>query len=370
MRPGEPEVGGEHVEPPLVERLAEGPGVRDHLAGVVAPEGEVLGEGDAEGRHRVKVVVARHAGERPRPQAFLDVGVRGLGEEDPVLGARERLVGRGGEDLAPLVERVLELPAGDQAEDVGGVVPPAGPDLLEGRGELADRHRKEEEREPEQAELRPGLLEDRPGLRDVDRHPLLVPGVVDGVHPPHPERAEGGARDVGPIGEPRRSDRLAGFGEGFQDGEVGDRPGDRADVGEGATEEAAREVEADPLDPIDLLVPLVVALAGEPLGVPGVEIADHELLRIRGEEVLGGDQGDRTLEANGVPPDRLPDLLDRPGERPFLGTGRGRDRGGHTPPPPRCEWNFAPWLARAANTRRPFRPHRLIDRRRSRAGRL
>ena len=134
VRPGEPEVGGEHVEPPLVERLAECAGVRDHLAGVVAPEGEVLGEGDAEGRHRVKVVVAGHAGERPGPQAFLDVGVRRLGEQDAVLRARERLVGRGGEDLAPLVERVLELPAGDEAEDVGGIVPSTGPDLLEGRG--------------------------------------------------------------------------------------------------------------------------------------------------------------------------------------------------------------------------------------------
>ena len=66
---------------------------------------------------------------------------------------------------------------------------------------------------------------------------------------------------MGPVGEPGGSDRIAGFGERLQDGEVRDRPGDRADVGEGATEEAAREVEADPLDPVDLLVPLVVALA-------------------------------------------------------------------------------------------------------------
>jgi len=135
----EAELLPQHVETAGVQRGSEGLRVGDHLARVGAAEGEMFRETDGERRHRVQMVVARHAREGRRCEALRDLRVVGVGEQDPVLRAGERLVRRGGEDLTALVERVLELSAGDQPEDVGRVVPSDGPDLLERRLKLFDR---------------------------------------------------------------------------------------------------------------------------------------------------------------------------------------------------------------------------------------
>ncbi len=221
---GEPEVGGEHVEPPVVEGLGEGAGVRDGLPRVVAAELEVLGEADREGGHRVQVVVARDAGEGPALEFFLELGVLRVRQQDPVLRAGEGLVGGGRQDRAPLLEWVLELAARDQAQHVRSVVPSARADLLERRPEFLDRHREEEQGEPEQAGLRSDGAKDLPGSGDVDCHRLRVPGVVDRLDPPEPERTERGARDVRAVREAARPDEVARLGEGLQHREVGDGP--------------------------------------------------------------------------------------------------------------------------------------------------
>ena len=131
--------------------------------------------------------------------------------------------------------------------------------------------------------------------------------------------APSASREV-PTGSP-------GLGERLEDGQVRDGPRDRPDVGERAPEEPPGEVEADVLDLVDLLVPLVVALAGQALRVPGMEVADHQLLRVGRQEVLGGDQGDRALEAQAVALHRVPDPLDRVRHLSLVRGGDGPARG-------------------------------------------
>ena len=346
---GESEGLRQHVEAPGVERRAQRPGVLDRPPGVLPSEGEVLGQADGEGGHGVQVMVGGDAREGGPLQPLHDLRVVGLSEEDPVLRTGEGLVRRGRDHHAALPERVLELAAGDEAQHVGRIVPALRADLLQRRPELGDGEREEEEGEPEEAELRPDGLEDLPGPGNVEGHPVRVPGIVDRFHRPEAEGAEGGARDVRPVRQPGGADEIAGLGEGLQDGEVRHRPGDGTDVGEGAAEEALREVEADPLHLVDLLVPLVVPLSGEPLGVPGMEVTDEELLRIRGEQVLRGDERQRVLEPLRVGADRRADPLDGTGH---LGADvRCRSVLRRTPPPLHFQWN--PRGGRAARAADP-----------------
>lgn len=101
---------------------------------------------------------------------------------------------------------------------------------------------------------------------------------------------------MGTLGEGAGGDRVAGVGEREEDGHVGDGPGDGPDVGEVGVEHLLSELDGFELHLVDVDVPLVVALAGEPLGVPVGEVGDEHLLGEGAHEVLGRNHGDALLE--------------------------------------------------------------------------
>ena len=131
-----------------------------------------------------------------------------------------------------LPEGVLELAAGDEAEDVGRVIPYGAARLLQGVLDLLDRGGEQEDRQAELGHL--GLLLDQelPGSVDVEVPVLVVPGVVDRVEAAKADRAERGGGDVRARSQLGSGDLVARLGQGEQHRDVGDRPGGRPDVDE------------------------------------------------------------------------------------------------------------------------------------------
>src|SRR5438093_282943 len=115
-----PAVGELHGEVPLLELPPEGLRVPHDLLRVVLPERLRLQEGLGGRRDPVPVRVVRDA---PRERlADPREEILAVRHQEPSLRAEEGLVGAPEEDVRALPQRVLELPARDEPEDVAAVV--------------------------------------------------------------------------------------------------------------------------------------------------------------------------------------------------------------------------------------------------------
>src|SRR3989442_15489499 len=87
-------------------------------------------------------------------EPFDELLVFRVGQQDAVLRPWEGLVGRPGEDIGALVQRVLELSSRDQAQDVGPVVPDVAPSLFECVPQLLEGSWEQEDALSECGDLR------------------------------------------------------------------------------------------------------------------------------------------------------------------------------------------------------------------------
>src|SRR3989304_5113755 len=128
VAPRVPEGRELHGEAPTVELASEDFAVRDDLSRIRAAERAHLLQ---DLRGRCDPVPVRVVLELPRevPHRSLESS-RAVREEDPALGPGERLVRARAEDVDALDQRLLELPARDEAEDVRRIVAQERADIV------------------------------------------------------------------------------------------------------------------------------------------------------------------------------------------------------------------------------------------------
>ena len=213
-----------------------------------------------------------------------------------MLGSRERLVGRAGEHVGALVERVLELSARDEAHHMCAVVPDVAAGFLERVLQVPQRRREQEDTLPERGDLR---LHEPEQLRrpvDVDVHPLDVEGIVHVVHPAHPRGPELRGADVGPVAQGHGRHDVPRFEEGKVHGHVRDRAADEPRVHVPHAEDLFRQGDDAVLDLVDERVPLVVPFVRQAFRVSVAEVRHEHLPGHRADHVLRGDHGEGLRE--------------------------------------------------------------------------
>ena len=217
----------------------------------------------------------------------------------PGLRAREGLAGRAGHQVRPFRERVLELPAADQAKLMRRVeeepAAPLGDDLLH----RPDRLRKQRHRQAECHQLRPGRPGDGAEGVDVDHELGRVHRDIDDLAPHH---AGGAVQAVGGVAAQRlgrRHDHVARGREGRVGHGVADHAGTHPVVGVAAAEIPLQQLDAECLDLVD------VAGAGEPAVDPadmpfrgaGPDLGREQCPHARAGRGLGGEEVDALLPA-------------------------------------------------------------------------
>eukprot|EP00630_Chrysocystis_fragilis_P007340 CAMPEP_0197394282 /NCGR_PEP_ID=MMETSP1165-20131217/4790_1 /TAXON_ID=284809 /ORGANISM="Chrysocystis fragilis, Strain CCMP3189" /LENGTH=540 /DNA_ID=CAMNT_0042919969 /DNA_START=357 /DNA_END=1978 /DNA_ORIENTATION=- len=298
----------ERVAVVVDEALPEGADVRLDLLYV----GLVLGRGrlpelHGDARYLVLVRPALQRREDRVVHEVLEVAAVLLEENNAGSRPAQRLVGRGGDDVAVL-ERVVGLAGRDQARDVGHVhhqqravrvgdraearvVP-----VARVRGAAADDERGFEE----PGELLEFLKVDQAGLRvDLVRQRLEVDGGRrDGlaVHRALVERVKA-VRQVAARGQVQAHDPVVRLQQRRVDGEVRGRAGVRLDVAAPLSVAQAVRLEgarlAEVLDLVDDFVSAVVSLPRQPLRVLVRQARPEAVHHGARREVLRGDQLDR-----------------------------------------------------------------------------
>ena len=125
-----------------------------------------------------------------------------------------------GHHVGALSERILELVAGYQPEDMRGVVHHLRADLVGGGGELLERSREQEDGLAEQGDVGLGLSNQLCSGVDVWLHAALDPWIGHEAQPPQSDRAHAGMRDVAAVGGGDRGDGVAGVSQSLQAGHV------------------------------------------------------------------------------------------------------------------------------------------------------
>ena len=286
----------EDLDAPFVERLGERLRIPDDLGRVLSPEFDELGQGDAEGRHRMEVVVRDDAREHGPLKALDELLVVGVAEQDPVLRPGERLVRRSREDVGPFVERVLELSAGDQAEHMGAVVPDGAAGLLEHVAQVGQGRREQEDALSERRHLRFHKLDQRRRPVDVDVHPVHVERIVDVVHAAHAGRPELRGADVRAVAQRHGRHDVARLEEGEVHGHVRDRAARQPRVRMPHPEDLLRQRDDPVLDLVDERVALIVPFVREALGVAVPKVRQEHLPRHRADDVLRRDHREASRE--------------------------------------------------------------------------
>ncbi len=255
---------GQEVDPTRHERFRERVGVDADLLLVRA---ELLRGGDLEARRLRRDHVLERPALEPREDRPVDrLRVLGAAEDQPRARARERLVGRGGDDVAVL-DGVRVQAGGDKPREVRHVAPEERADLV---GDAAEHHRVDGARvcgAAAEDDLRLVLARERAHLLLVDDARLARDAVVDDRVQPSREVDLQAVGQMAAVVEPQREDGVARIEQPEVHRHVRLRAGVRLDVRVLCAEQRLRPVDRELLDLVDDLAPAVVAPSGIPLGV-------------------------------------------------------------------------------------------------------
>ena len=239
------------------------------------------------------MVVRGRAREHTLVQGLAELLVFALAEHDAALRPEEGLVGRARQHVRAFAQRILEASGGDQAQHMGAIEEDACSHLLAHRGEVRDRLGEEEQAPAEHADGRLLGTDEVARLGHVDR-------VAVGLHRPGvnapcalAQAAHAGVADVPTARDRMRHGRRGVRHEAREDGLVGHRPGDGADVGPLRAEEAAHHLGDVGLDLVHVAGALVVARTRMSFGIAMQEVRVEHAAGRRREQVLGCDQVER-----------------------------------------------------------------------------
>ena len=236
-------------------------------------------------------MVAAGAGERAlvNPAPLFPIHVA---EHEPALRAGECLVRARAEDVRPFAQRVLELLARDQAEDVRTVVDDLRADLPADLEDLLHRLREQEQALAENHQAGPRGADQVARLGHVrvvavlrERKGEDVPGVF-------PHRAGALMADVAAAGRRIRQDDVARPDVAAEDGLIRVGAGDGADLAVQAREERLQVALHVGLDGVNLVRALIIAFAGVSFGVAMAEVGTHHAAGAAAQDLFAGDEVD------------------------------------------------------------------------------
>ena len=258
------------------------------------------------------MVVARGAREDPLVHGGRHRLVAAAREHEAALGAEERLVGRAGQDVRALGDRVLERAARDEPEDVRPVEDEPRARLGGHLAQVGHGLREQEEAPAEHGD-RGALAGDQVARRgDVDPPPVRGRRPGEDALGALPEAAHAVVGDVPPHRDAVRDDRRAAGDKPREHGLVGDGAGDGPDVGPPAAEEAPADLGRLRLDFVHVARALVVAAARVPLRVAVEEVRVEDGAGGAREHVLRRDEVQRLRPPCVVAIERLAKVLEEP----------------------------------------------------------
>ena len=242
------------VEQPSGERVRIGPDLR--LVGAERIRCRDLEAGRL-GGDRVLERASLHAREHRSVERR---GVLLLAQHEAAAGPGERLVRRGGDEVA-VGRRVRVQARGDEAGEMGHVAEEQGADLVGDGPEALGLDHPGIRRGAADDELRAVLLREAEHLVEVDEAGLAVDAVGGDRVEVAREVHLVPVRQVAAVVEPQGQDRVAGLEAGEVDGHVRLRAGVGLHVRVLGSEDRLRALDREPLDLVDHLAAAVVPLA-------------------------------------------------------------------------------------------------------------
>ena len=256
-------------------------------------------------------MVAGNPGEDGPVDGFPELVGLVAAEDHASLGPEVGLVGGRRDHVRPLAQGVLELAAGDEAQNVRGVVEDQGADLGAGLSDPGDRLGEEEERAPQDDQPRPLLADEEARGVGIEGEPVRREWELpDGVGV-LAERPEAGVADVAAAGDAVGKRGAALLQQGAEDGLVGGGPAGQTDVGPVRRKDLLHERLGSLLHLIDIAGALVIARAGVAFRIAMVEVGVEKRAGGRREYVLARDQVDRLAPPPILRPAQARDLLQR-----------------------------------------------------------